>query len=337
LYTVFDLNNQLVNRLAVTFQSTPLSTWVLIMILLILLIMSLFLLEIPCKFFDSFKRFLLQISTDGKTGDIPFDKAINVAGYSYDKRQDIFNSNMNAWQRNNGYCRLYDEAAAPLGMVIDCEPIYFEYYGRRWLIEFWKGQYDLTSGCEIGIYSTERADITIPDVYSGPFYNSVKDSDTLFLSFVLKKDGRTLFVRDDRHWWLTGFKLGEFSEPSELTMSITITLKDKIMLDSFTQGLKNAGYMDNEISINNFTVSLDFSKAHTPQPVSQNETTNYIIQMKNKLLCDKYNALASNYENLPDKINAIKAKDPELYSQIINIGKSKELFDTYDKIKSYLY
>lgn len=50
-------------------------------------------------------------------------KAIEAAGYSYDPKQDIFYSNMDAWQRNMGYCRLYDEAAAPMGMIIDCEPI----------------------------------------------------------------------------------------------------------------------------------------------------------------------------------------------------------------------
>jgi len=45
---------------------------------------------------------------------------------------------------------LYDEAAAPLGMIVDCEPIHFEYKGKRWLIQFWKGQYDLPTGAEVG-------------------------------------------------------------------------------------------------------------------------------------------------------------------------------------------
>ena len=32
--------------------------------------------------------------------------------------------------------------------IIDCEPIYFSYGGKRWLIELWKGQYALTTGAE---------------------------------------------------------------------------------------------------------------------------------------------------------------------------------------------
>jgi len=58
------------------------------------------------------------------TGNDELDKAIEIAGYSYDPKQDIFYSTMDPWQRDIGYCRLYDELAAPLGMIIDCEPIY---------------------------------------------------------------------------------------------------------------------------------------------------------------------------------------------------------------------
>ena len=35
---------------------------------------------------------------------------------------DIFYSLNDCWQRDFGYCRLYDEACAPLAMIIDCEP-----------------------------------------------------------------------------------------------------------------------------------------------------------------------------------------------------------------------
>lgn len=75
-------------------------------------------------------------------------------GFAYDPSQDLFYSLMDCWQRNFGYCRLYDEATATFSMIIDCEPIYFRYGGKKWLIEFWKGQYGMTTGGEIGIYYT---------------------------------------------------------------------------------------------------------------------------------------------------------------------------------------
>ena len=47
-------------------------------------------------------------------------------GYSYNPGDDLFYSNIDAWQRQMGYSRLYDESAAPMSMIIDCEPIYFK-------------------------------------------------------------------------------------------------------------------------------------------------------------------------------------------------------------------
>ena len=90
-------------------------------------------------------------------------------GFAYDLYQDSFYSLMNPWQRKFGYCRLYDEACAPLSMIIDCEPIRFKYKGRKFLIEFWKGQYGMTTGGEVGIYYTDGPDLNIPGVFNGTF------------------------------------------------------------------------------------------------------------------------------------------------------------------------
>src|SRR5471030_2204142 len=196
----------------------------------------------------------------GKGDKNILDKGMEIAGYGYDPEQDIFYCNMDAWQRNMGYSRLYDEATAPLGMIVDCEPIYFKYGGKRWLVELWKGQYDLNTGCEVGLYTTEEPVLDIPEVFKYIFYNCVSNEDLLPMSFSLKKNGKIIFSRDDKHWWLSGFKLGEFSEPSELTMDLKITLKDEVMLEAFIEGLKNAGYSEDEIIINGNTVGLVFDK-----------------------------------------------------------------------------
>ena len=45
-------------------------------------------------------------------------------GFEYDSAQDIYVSDVNAWQRQVGYHVVIDEiSAVPAGMVIDCEPI----------------------------------------------------------------------------------------------------------------------------------------------------------------------------------------------------------------------
>jgi len=275
---------------------------------------------------------------DDKFGFLPqgmdydeLDKAIEIAGYAYDSKQDIFFSIMNPWQRTIGYCRLFDEAAAPLGMIIDCEPIYFEYNEKKWMIGFWKGQYDLVTGGEIGVY-TGALDLKIPGFFTGSFYNCARDSDLLQMSFILRKNGNVLFTREGKHWWLTGFKLGEFSEPSELTMDIKIALKDKLMRDAFISGLRKTGYSDNEFSIDGNSVSFIFDIPRSEQPITRTNSTDKIIQRKNELLCTKYQEITKGFDNLQDKVKAIEEHAPELYQKIIKIGKAKPIFEIYETV-----
>ncbi len=280
---------------------------------------------VTCRNGDEF-GFLPQ-----RTGNDELDKAIEIAGYSYDPKQDIFYSNMDPWQRKVGYCRLYDEAAAPLGMIVDCEPIYFEYSGIKWMVGFWKGQYDLVTGGEIGVY-TGGTDLKIPGIFSGTFYNCASNADLLPMSYTLKKNGHTLFTREGEHWWLTGFKLGEFTEPSELIMDINITLHNEIMREAFLTGFRNAGYSDVEFTIDRNTVSFTFGIPHTPQPVTRSTATDRIIQRKNELLCNKYQDITGTSNNIQDKIKAIEEQSPELYEKIIKMGKSKPLYEMYVRV-----
>lgn len=250
-------------------------------------------------------------------GDNIFEKGIAIAGYAYDAEQDIFYCNMNPWQRNMGYSRLYDETMAPFGMIVDCEPIYFEYDNKIWLIELWKGQYDLNTGCEVGIYTAAKPALNIPAAYKYMFYNCANDEERLPMSFTLKKNGELLFSRDEEHWWLAGFKLGEYSEPSELEMSIKIFFKDNTMCNSFIKGLLNVGYSQEEISRNENSVEIIFDKPHTLQPITRIEKADKLIQKKNKLLCDRYNDITKMYDNIEDKMHFIKEEAPYIYEEII--------------------
>lgn len=271
-----------------------------------------------------------------KTGKEEFDQLLSNAGYSYDPLQDIFYSKMNAWQRKFGYCRLYDEAAAPTGMIIDSEPVTFEYGGKRWLIQFWKGQYYLNTGCEIGIYYTEEPDLSIPDLFHGTFYQCAGNADRLDMAYTLMKNGRELFHRGEKHWWLTGFKPGEFSETWELTMRVRITLKDHDMCRRFIKALKKIGYQEHDISTNGITVEFLFNKPHTPQPLTRTEETDWIIQRNNERICNRYQEITEGYGTWPEKIKAILEKEPFLYEAILSMGKTRKILKVFDKLKSYL-
>jgi hypothetical protein len=246
------------------------------------------------------------------------DKAIAACGYAYDLKQDMFYSIKEAWQRSMGYCRLYDETSAPTGMIVDCEPIYFEYNGKRWLIELWKGQYDLTTGCEIGVYTSNWTNLDIPSIYKNMFYHCANDEEMLQMRVSLVKNGKILLKREDKHWWLAVFKLGEFSEPSELIMNVSITLKDEDMRKAFVEGLKKVGYSANELLIRENTVSLCFNKPLTPQPYTRTIMTDWIVQKKNKYMCDKYQDISRPINTLTEIITLIMVHAPEIYKKLKN-------------------
>lgn len=257
-------------------------------------------------------------------------------GFAYEPNQDLFYSIMNPWQRELGYCRLYDEASAALSMIIDCEPITFEYNGRKWLVEFWKGQYGMNTGGEIGIYYTTGPLLSIPGIFNGTFYYCVKDEDCINMSYVLRKNGNLLFTRSAYHWWLTGFKLGEFSKPSELSMDIVLDFFDRRMAYSFINALVKVGYKEEEYSVQGSKVYVHFDKPHTPQPVTRTTFTDFIMQRNNESFCNSYLRLTSDYTDTIDKLEVLRKESPGMYDQILNFGKPKAVYEAYNSIKEKL-
>lgn len=303
---------------------------------LVAIILDLFFPQLPKNAQTALKKLFGAVPIRRFHDNETLDKTLNESGFSYDPSQDMFFSTMNAWQNEFGYCRLYDEACAPLGMIVDCEPVYFEYDGKEWLIEFWKGQYGMTTGCELGVYNTEGPEISIPGVFNGTFYHCVSYADQLHMSCALQKNGHTLFIREDRHWWLTGFKLGEFSEPHELSVVINITLKDEMMRSAFVQGLKSIGYADEEFEVDGKTVNLNYKKPHSPQPLTRLPATDWLTQRKNEMLCREYQEITAPYVKMQDKFKAVYKKAPEMYDEMLNVRKTNQMSDTYQKFSDYI-
>ena len=255
-----------------------------------------------------------------------WEEILADSGYIYDRKQNIFYSAIDAWQRNYGYSKLYDEAAAPMSLIIDCEPIYFNYGGKNWLIELWKGQYGMTTGCEVGVYNTEGPVQYFPNGFNYTLDNCASEPDHLQMSLTLYKNGRSLFSRSGVHWWLTGFVLGEFSEPSELVMELTISLKDREMLMAFTNSLRGLGYTNREVRVSGNNVGILFSTPHSEQPNTRTELISRLSQMKNKYLCERYQEVTEGAENIDEAIEAVRQKAPELFKLIGNIGRPASLF-----------
>lgn len=161
-------------------------------------------------------------------------------GYCYDDRLDLISSRNDAWQREAGYTSLFDRAAASFHMIFDFLPVYFSYQDRTWLIEFWKGQYGINTGAEIGVYYADR--VLSPDEFSTAHFQSVSDADMLPMSFVLYQKKNVLTKISKKTWWLTAFCMGLFSNPTDLSMNACIEFPDRDMAHCFYYALLKTGF-----------------------------------------------------------------------------------------------
>lgn len=207
-------------------------------------------------------------------------------GFCYVPEEDIITSRTDAWQKNFGYCRLFDKSAAKFNMVLDCEPIYFDYDGTTWMIEFWKGQYGINTGGEIGIYKADT--LLPPEQYDRALFHGVSGYELLPISMELNFKGQSLFSICREHWWLTGFRMGCCCEPEDLVMDIAITFPNEAMLQCFVESLMRQGYPACEICICRLTVSFSFTITHTWQPRLIHRCIARFSQWQNRLFCKLY-------------------------------------------------
>ena len=113
----------------------------------------------------------------------------------------------------------------------------FDYEGKNWMIQVWKGQYGITSGAEIGVYTKSPKNPV-------EFYACASDEDCLKMSFDLYKKGELFFHREDEsHWWLTGFSPLTATSASDFEMRASITCKSEEMAKAFAGGLEDNGYV----------------------------------------------------------------------------------------------
>lgn len=243
-------------------------------------------------------------------------------GYSYLFSQDLFTSRIDAWQREFGYCTLYDKAASRFNMIFDCLPIYFDYNGKTWLIELWKGQYGINTGAEIGMYYADN--ILDEKEYATTLFHSVEDHEMPGFSFHLFRKGSRIADLSAKHWWLTAFSLGRFSEPADLYMRAGVTLKDPGMLHAFTKGLIKAGYSTDDITVMCNTVTFSFTKSFDT-PSAFQRFRNRITQQINRFWCKVYLFVTRPFYLSLDRILYLYYYLPFIFRKMLRIRKYKKI------------
>jgi len=267
----------------------------------------------------------------------PLAKAVDKAGFEYVPESDIIKSKMDAWQRNFGYCWAYDIGAPLLGMIIDCEPFYFDYDGKHWMIELWKGQYGLMTGAEIGLYNAEiggivgRYNSTLGAIADKVhFFWCATNPERLIMQFELFRDGKLLFQRGpEPHWWLTGFRWGEFTkDPSSLSMKLTIEgFPTQEMRDNFKASVEAKGYKPETPTLRSIRFWFDLPK--TQQPATRAVAP--LPQKSNESLISTYNECKSALgitNNDPNKIIEEAADGVKLVAEKTAY---RALLDLYEK------
>ncbi len=259
------------------------------------------------------------------------NEALTTFGFCYDEKNDGICSSMYPWQREMGYCRAYDEAAFTMYMVFDCEPIYFSYNGKRYLLELWKGQYGCTTGAEMGLYVNRSTDwAKSPEEL---FYECAEDEERLPMRYTLYKNGHKIQERNAIHWWLTGFCVGMFSDSSELMMEVGIGFPNAAMCNAFCEGLLQAGYERSSFRVEQYRVYFRFDRPQSEQPATCGKRCRKRVMRKNHKNCERYCKVSDEFSSTLDRITYIGYCFPLLYRTLIRIGtkNSKRKLRKYKK------
>lgn len=163
-----------------------------------------------------------------------------VLSYLYNENEQFFYVEDDPWQRQFGFNKIYDGAANFAVMYYDTVRVKFNYAGKDWMIQMWKGQYGMVFiGAEIGVYTKDPSRTV-------DHYECASDADSLKMQMSLYDGDKWLFTRKyDTYWWVTGFVPGtltRFNDRSGLTVLAMITLKDQAMTGHFLEALKDNGF-----------------------------------------------------------------------------------------------
>ena len=244
---------------------------------------------------------------------------ISPFGYCYDPARDYFSTTLNAPQRTFGYTALYDRYAPCFGMVFDCLPVYFDYRGRTWLIEIWKGQYGINAGCEIGVYKAEGLVTSL--MRKTALFQSVGDEELLPMFIQLYQRGTLFLETCRRHWWLTAFRMGAYCEPRELEVQAGITFPNAEMQHAFVGALRERG--DVEFSVRGLQVGIRFCACTSCELPWLRRIRCRYEQWKNRILCKLFNRVTRPFTCGMDQLLDLYYCLPRLIRCVFCFGKRR--------------
>lgn len=205
-------------------------------------------------------------------------------GFTYQFVQDIFTAPVDAWQKEFGYGEFYDLSALSLHMVLDCEPVYFNYQGKTWLIEFRKGQYGINTGAEAGIYHADS--IIPPALRPQTIFTAASPEEMLPTKLRLIGPDCPFFTLSQKHWWTAGFVMGIAAPPEDLILEVTLTFPRPEMCRAFTRALHGLGYKSSEILVSSSAVQFYFTQPKAALLTPSDPLQKKYMLLRNDTLCE---------------------------------------------------
>ncbi|MCH5266381.1 MAG: DUF4474 domain-containing protein [Lachnospiraceae bacterium] len=251
------------------------------------------------------------------------DELTSPLGYHYDSEQDVFTSQLDAWQKSYGYGSIFDKAAPFFNMIFDCQPIYFDYDGKTWLIEFWKGQYGITTGSEIGVYHADT--ILTPGERKTAIFHAAEPEEYLPMTTELFYRGCPMARMSKSHWWLTIFSPGQFSKPEDLTLEISLRFPNFEMRNAFINALHQAGYQVEDINLSMYYMDVFFTFQSSSHHISWLARLHRCyVQWKNHLFCRLYRFVTRPFSLTCDKLLYLYYYLPFIFRRMLRLKRFKK-------------
>ncbi len=173
-------------------------------------------------------------------------------GFEFSYTELLLYSQVNVWMRDFGFTFLYDlfSYTTPF-FFYNTRRIKFDYDGLEWMIQVWKGNYLVSNGAEVGIYTRQPGSF-------GTYYDCANDEQMMNMSMELYHGDDLLLSRPKQlHWWLTGFKITDTLYPARSqTLKFSIEMKDEEMLNAFCNAVENHYRGDMEYTVDGLTVNV---------------------------------------------------------------------------------
>lgn len=243
-------------------------------------------------------------------------------GYLYDEPQDIFTNYSDAWQKVYGYGKIYDRLAPRFSMILDCLPLYFDYQDKTWLIEFWKGQYGINTGCEAGVYHADS--ILPPAARPLTVFEAAAEKECPEINIRLYRDGDCLVGLEKAQWWLTMFRMGCFSHPRKLCLGISISFPDYEMRDAFLDALAESGYDMSLVRICCTRICFSFAQPAPHHTCLLMRLYRCYVQWKNHLFCLLYRFVTRPFTDTCDKLLYLYFYFPFAFRRMLRLKRFRK-------------